>query len=203
MENYGLYDVIFKLRPLPKRLTDRQYVNELMAAVDERLTVTDHRHRCLLLNAGHTSDYIYFVGKGIARGFYFDDRTGREQTSILWDGQSIVCDPVSFFQRKASDVNIEVMPGSLLLSISYRQLQDIFKAFPETEIFARCISLQYVYYFADRARQLAGASAWERYLHLLSTHPGIELRVSKEIIASYLNITPQTLSRMLRENGHP
>lgn len=203
MEKYGLYDVVFKLKPMPKRLTDRQYVDELIAAVDQRLTETDHRHRSLLLNAGHTSDYMYFVGKGIARCFYFDDRSGKELTSILWKEQSIVCDPVSFFQRRVSDVNIEVMPGSVLLSISYRQLQDIFKTFPEAEIFTRCISLQYVYYFAGRARQLAGSSAWERYLHLLSTHPGIELIISKEIIASYLNITPQSLSRMLRENGHP
>lgn len=203
MEKYGLYDVIFKLRPLPRRLTDRQYVDELKAAVDERLIETDHRHRSLLLNAGHTSDYMYFVGKGIVRGFYFDDRTGREMTSILWNGKSIVCDPVSFFQRKASDINIEVMPGSLLLSISYLQLQDIFKVFPETEIFARCISLQYVFYYSERVRQLAGVSPWERYLHLLATHPGIELKISKEVIASYLNVTPQTLSKMIRQRGHP
>ncbi len=203
MEKYGLYDVIFKMRPMPQRLTDRQYVHELMVVLDQQLIVTDHRHRCLLLNAGHTSDYMYFVGKGIVRGFYFDEDTGREQTSILWKEQSIVCDPVSFFQRKASDVNIEVMTGSLLLSISHRQLQDIFTAFPETEIFARCISLQYVYYFSQRARQLAGVSPWERYLHLLSTHPGVELLLPKEIIASYLNIAPQTLSKMLRERGHP
>lgn len=203
MEKFGLYDVVFKLQPMPKRLTDQQYVNELIAVLDELLTVTDHRHRSLLLNAGHTSDYLYFVCKGIVRGFYFDDRTGREMTSILWNEQSIVCDPVSFFQRKASDVNIEVMPGSLLLSISHRQLQDIFEAFPEAGIFARCISLQYVYYFAGRARQLAGATPWERYLHLLTTHPGIELSVSKEIIASYLNVAPQTLSKMIRGKGHP
>ena len=114
MERYGLYDVVFKLRPIPKKLTSQQYVNELMAALDQRLTVTDHWHRSLLLNAGHISDYLYFVGRGIVRGFYFDDKTGREMTSILWNEQSIVCDPVSFFQRKASDVNIEVMQGSLL-----------------------------------------------------------------------------------------
>lgn len=203
MENYSLYEVVFKLRPLPKRLTDRQYVSELIAAVDHCLTATDHRHRSLLLNAGHTSDYMYYIGRGIARCFYFDERSGRELTTILWKEQSIVCDPVSFFQRRASDVNIEVMPGSVLLSISYRQLQDIFNAFPEAAVFARCISLQYVFYYSERARQLAGASPWERYLHLLSTHPGIELSISKEIIASYLNVTPQTLSRMLRENGHP
>lgn len=203
MEKYGLYDVVFKLRPMPKRLTDSRYVNELIAALDERLTVTEHRRRSLLLNAGHTSDYMYFVGRGLARCFYFDDHTGREVTSIIWKEKNIVCDPVSFFLRKVSDVNIEVMQDSLLLSISYRQLQDIFDVFPEAEIFGRCISLQYVYYHAQQARKLAGSSAWERYLHLLETHPGIELTVSKELIASYLNITPQSLSRLLQQHGHP
>lgn len=203
MKKYSLYEVIFKMRPMPKRLTEKPYVDALIKAIDERLTVTQHRHRSLLLNAGHYSDYMYYVEEGIARCFYFDDNTGRELTSILWKERSIVCDPVSFFQHKISEVNIEVMPGSLLLSISYRQLQDIFKEFPESSVFVRCVSLQYVYYFAQRSRQLAVNSPWERYLHLLSTHPGIELRVSKEIIASYLNIAPQTLSKMLRERGHP
>lgn len=203
MKNYSLYDVIFKMRPMPDRLTERPYVDALVAAIEERLTVTDHRHRSLLLNAGHTSDYMYYIERGIARCFYFDYNSGRELTSILWKEQSIVCDPVSFFQRKASEVNIEVMPGSLLLSISFHQLQDIFKEFPEANVFSRCISLQYVYYFTQRSRQLAVSSPWERYLHLLSTHPGIELKVSKEIIASYLNIAPQTLSKLLRERGHP
>jgi len=203
MEKYSLYDVLFKMRPMPKKLTERPYIDALISAIDGQLTVTGHRHRSLLLNAGHISDYMYYVERGIARCFYFDELTGRELTSILWKEQSIVCDPISFFQRKASEVNIEVMPGSLLLSISYSQLQDIFNLFPEASVFVRCVSLQYVYYFAQRARQLAMNSPWERYLDLLSTHPGIELQISKEMIASYLNITPQTLSKMLRAKGHP
>ena len=203
MEKHSLYDVIFKMRPLPKKLTEQSYVDALIAAINERLTITEHRYRSLLLNTGHTSDYMYFVEKGLARCFSFDVHTGRELTSILWKEHSIVCDPVSFFQRKTSDVNIEVMPGSLLLSISYRQLQEIYSSFPEASVFERCVSLQYVYFFAQISRQLAVSSPWERYLHLLTTHPGIELKVSKDIIASYLNIAPQSLSRMLRKKGHP
>lgn len=203
MRKSSLYDVLFKLRPLPRRFTEKRYMDELIAALDEQLTVTEHGHRYLLLNAGHISDYMYFVERGIARCFYFDSQTGREVTTIIWREKNFVCDPVSFFQRKNSDMNIEVMPGSLLLSVSHNQMQEIFKAFPEAEVFVRCISLQYVYYYAQRGRELASASAWERYLRLLKTHPGIELMVSKELIASYLNITPQSLSRMLKQHGHP
>ncbi len=203
METHHLYDVIFRLSTLPEALTDKHYRTRLTTALDERLAITEHRHRYLLLNTGHISDYMYFVERGIARCFYIDDQTGRELTSMIWKEQSIVCDPVSFFQRRVSDVNIEVMPGALLVSISYRQLEDIYKAFPEAEVFSRCISLQYVYHHAQRARELVGASPWERYRRLLKTHPGIELSLPKEIIASYLNITPQTLTKMIRRRGHP
>ena len=188
---------------MPEKLTDKTYAGQLIDAVNERLVVTRHRHRYLLLNSGHISDYMYFVEQGTVRCFHIGESTGREVTSIIWTQRAIVCDPVSFFQRKASDVNIEVMPDSRLLSISYSHLREIFTAFPEAEVFSRCISLQYVYYFMQRNRQLSDWSAWERYLHLLKTYPGIELRLTKEIIASYLNITPQSLSRMVRENGHP
>lgn len=203
MKNYRLYNVIFNFDPLPERLKNKQYAAEIIAALDECLNVTEHRRRYLLLNEGHVSDYIYFLEEGIVRSFYFDDKTGKEVTPVIWKKHCTVCDPVSFFQRKPSETNIEVLPGSLLLSISYAQLLYIFKKFPETEIFARCVSLQYVYHFAQRTRELISATAWERYLNLLKSHPGIELMISKEIIASYLNVTPQSLSRLIRQNGHP
>ena len=40
-------------------------------------------------------------------------------------------------------------------------------------------------------------------MDLLQSHPRIEQQVSKEVISSYLGVTPQSLSRLIRENGHP
>jgi hypothetical protein len=63
--------------------------------------------------------------------------------------------------------------------------------------------LQYVSYHTKRTHDLISLSAWERYLDLLQRHPKIEQKISKEIIASYLGITPQSLSRLIKDNGHP
>ena len=52
MKKHSLYDVIFKMRPMPKKLTERSYVDALIAAVDECINITEHRYRSLLLNAG-------------------------------------------------------------------------------------------------------------------------------------------------------
>lgn len=95
------------------------------------------------------------------------------------------------------------MPGTKLISISYQQLMACINAFPEVEVFLRNVILQYAAYESKRSDDLKFLSAWERYLRLLLTHPDIEQQVSKEVIASYLNIVPQSLSRMLREKGHP
>jgi len=204
MIKHRLYDVLFNSKyELPGLLGVLTYQKTLADYLDSVLTVSEHHHRYLLLNNGHISDYIYFVEKGIVRSFYFDEPYHREVTTIIWDEQSMVLDPVSFFYRRPTDASIEVMPGSILLSLSYNHLQEAFRLFPPTEAFAKYIALQYVKYNAQRVRELTTLSAWSRYVKLLQAHPGIELQLSKEIIASYLNITPQSLSRMLKNKRHP
>lgn len=203
MKTQSMYDVLFSLSTLPGKFSDTAYREILKTAVDQYLIVSRYKRHSLLLNQGQVDEYIWFIEKGIARCYFYDMKSGREITTILWKEKSIVCDPVSFFHQKASEVIIEVLPDSVLYFISYRNLRNIYKSFPETEVFSRCISLQYACYHAQRVRMLSACSAWERYLQLLESHPGIELRISKEMIASYLNIRPQSLSRLLQKHGHP
>jgi hypothetical protein len=74
---------------------------------------------------------------------------------------------------------------------------------PLLEFFNQKVILEYHEYEERRKHDLVSLTPWERYLRLLETHPRAEEYISKEIIASFLNITPQSLSRMLRERGHP
>jgi CRP-like cAMP-binding protein len=157
----------------------------------------------LLLSAGHVAEYIYFSKKGFARGFFINKKSGREITDFLWSERSIITIPHSFFQQQPTQTFIEVMPGTELMSISFHRLRACFKKYPVVEIFSRNVILQYNAYEAKRSYELSFLSGWERYIILLKTHPDIEQKVSKKVIASYLNIAPQTLSRMLKERRHP
>lgn len=199
MSEYQLYKVLFEKCTIPAALKDKVYRAELVAVLNRIITLTRHKHRYLLLGKGHISEHLFFIEEGFARCFFYDEKSGREITTIFWKAGNIVCDPVSFFRRIPSGYHIEVMPGSLLLSISYRQLHDIYRDFPETQIFSRCLSLQYVYYYEKRNRQLLSSQLSERYRDLITRHPGILQKVSKEVIAGYLNITPQSFSRLLRQ----
>ena len=111
--------------------------------------------------------------------------------------------PESFFYREPSPVYIEVTQGSRILHLSHHHLMQFIASHPEAEIISRNLVLQHREYEEKRYLHLSSRNAWERYLQLLNDFPLIEQQVSKGIIASYLNITPQSLSRMLRKNRHP
>jgi len=195
--------VLFRLHPLPEKLKDRALQEELRAQVNGMVAGSHYVHRQLLLSAGQPAEHAYFVVEGFARGYYYDEQTGREITLFLWGESAVALAANSFFLRQPSDIYMEVMPGSALLSLSHGQLARIYELFPATEALAHLLTLQYNAFHKQRTKDLLTRSAWERYLDLLQAHPRIEQKVSKEVIASYLGVTPQSLSRLLRENGHP
>lgn len=195
--------VLLHENPLSARFTDKALLGKLKVQVEGMLAVSQYAYRQLLLSAGQPVEHIYFVHKGFARGFYYDEHSGKQITLFLWDESNIVAAASSFFLKKPSDIYIEVMPGSVLYSLSQRQVDELFKAYPATEILGHALTLQYKAFHKERTLSFLTRSAWERYLDLLRSHPRIEQKVSKDVIASYLGITPQSLSRLLKEYGHP
>jgi len=203
MQIHSLYDVLFAMKPLPDQIRNELDQKEFIQYIDLKLESSHYIHRQILLNAGQVAEHIYFLESGFARGYFYNQEKGKEQTVCLWDAASIITEPNSFFKREKSELHIEVMPGSRLKSISHQKLTEVFEEFPFAEIFNNCLILQYVTYQTQRTNDLIGLSGWERYLEMLRRYPRIEQKVSKEIIASYLGITPQSLSRLIKSNGHP
>ncbi|TPE42417.1 Crp/Fnr family transcriptional regulator [Pontibacter mangrovi] len=189
--------------PAPYALQDGQAREQLEDFLAVRLARSPFPHRQLLLSAGQLPDYLYYVEKGLIRGYFYDDASGRPVTLFLWDEVSWAVPLQGFFHRQPSDIYLEVMPESVLLSLSRGQVNELVECLPAAETLLRGLLLRYCAFHKKRTKDLLTRSAWERYLDLLQTHPHIEQKVSKEVIASYLGVTPQSLSRLLRENGHP
>ncbi len=187
------------MHPLPGKLRDKQVQEALRAHVREIIAESHYRERQLLLSTGQPAEHAYFIAEGFARGFYYDEQTGRDITVFLWNEEAIALAANSFFLRQPSDIHMEVMPGSTLLSLSHGQVSTLFELFPATEALARALSLQYNAFHKKRMKDLLTRSAWERYQDLLRTHPRVEQHVSQEVIASYLGITPWSLSRLKKQ----
>lgn len=199
----GLFNILFTCGPLPQKLFDKNFLPNLVGYLMPHIFITQYSRRELLLSAGHIPQYLYYCNRGFARGFFVDSKTSKEITHFFWSPPAIVTIPYSFFNQHPSQHFIEVIAGTELLSISFLDLQDAIKRYPVIEIFSRNVILTYHEYERNRNYALSFYSPWQRYINLLKTHPDIEQLVSKEVIASYLNITPQSLSRMLKKNRHP
>jgi CRP/FNR family transcriptional regulator, anaerobic regulatory protein len=199
----GLFDILFACGPLPKKLMKKDFLEKLISYLLPVIATTGYMRRELLLSAGHIAQYIYFCKRGFARGFFIQKKTGREITDFFWGERSIITFPNSFFQQQPSQAFIEVMPGTELMSISFQELKTCINKYRVVDFFSRHVILQYNNYETKRRHELSFLPAWDRYIELLKMHPDIEQKVSKEVIASYLNIAPQSLSRMLKERGHP
>jgi CRP-like cAMP-binding protein len=150
--------------------------------------------KSLLLKEGQVSQRIYFIKKGFIRAYYH--KAGSEFTSWFMSEGDIIVSVYSFFSRKPSFENIQVLEDSVLQSINWDQLQHIYKNHPEFNLTGRLITEQYYIKSEERAINLQTLTAKQRYENLLLNYPGILQKASLGQIASFLSIKQETLSRI-------
>jgi len=150
--------------------------------------------KSILLKAGQVSQRVYFIKQGFVRAFYHAGNS--EYTTWFMGGGAIIVSVYSFFSRKPSFENIEVLEDSIVQSINWDQLQYLYKHYPEFNLIGRIITEQYYIKSEERVINLQTLDAKQRYDQLLLDHPGILQKASLGQIASYLSIKQETLSRI-------
>jgi CRP-like cAMP-binding protein len=175
------------------------FIAPLSAALDRRFRDTlvheTYPKRHLLLREGQVSNKIYFINSGFARAFYLT-REGKECTSWFMGKGELMISVYSFYTQQPAVENIELLESSELLSLTWSQLQGIYADFPEYNYTGRLVTEKYYQLSEERAVLLRTLTAKERYQRLIQTHPGILQKASQGQIASYLGISPETLSRV-------
>ena len=152
-----------------------------------------------LQSIGQTCRTIYFLRKGIARIFYFKD--GIDVTEYFAFENSLIARVESLFTGLPSRKGIQVLEDAELIAIDAVALNGLFNQYPETERLMRKITEAGYVETVNRLESLQFHSAEERYQALLHDHPEIIQRVPQKLIASYLGITPVSLSR-IRSSVH-
>jgi CRP-like cAMP-binding protein len=153
------------------------------------------RKNTLLLSAGETCKEFYYIHHGGLRT-YFLDKKGQEKTRYIMLDCSIGTALTSFIAQKPSFEFIEALEDSELMAISHIDFYRLNKEMDSWKAFYQKI-LEMAYSFQNKKiENLVTLSAKQRYELLLNEHPEYVQRLSNRILATYLDMTQETLSRL-------
>jgi len=150
--------------------------------------------RTIILQKGEVDDYLNVVVQGLVRKFI--RVRGNEITLQLATEGHMVQSEVSFHTRMPSDVILETLEPTTLICMDYQGVQEALEKIPSAEELGRLI-ITYMFIRKDSRyySQLKNTTR-ERFLEYMNVHPHMLQRVPQKILASYLNIKPETFSRL-------
>lgn len=148
----------------------------------------------ILIRQNTVSHYLYFVESGLTRTYYYND--GKDVTDWFSPENTFACSIVSLLTRKPDRRQTELLEPSVLWAISYEDMEQLCAQHHEIErMFRKLISAGMVQ-LQQRFDDLHFATAQQRYQTLVEENPSLLQRAPLGMIASYLGITQETLSRI-------
>lgn len=148
-----------------------------------------------LLHEGEICKEFYYVDKGCIRT-YFIDKDGKEKTRYVMTDFTIGTALTSFATQKQSAEFIDAQEDTELLAISHSDFFKLNQQFDKWKIFYQRI-LEMAYAFQNRRiESLVTLTAKQRYEELLKNNPILIQKLSNKVLASFLDIKPETLSRL-------
>lgn len=156
------------------------------------------RKKQSLLQEGDICIYNAFVEKGMLRSFSIDEKGNEHIVQFAIEGWWI-SDLASFLTNSNSIYTIEALEDSELLLLTTEARDALMNQIPMFERYQRLL-LQNAY-IANQARinSALTETAEDKYLNLGKAYPGIVKRVPQHMLASYLGLTPETLSRVRKQ----
>ena len=147
-----------------------------------------------LLRYGQTDEYLNLVVKGLLRKYVLVGKN--EKTLQLAIEGQLIQSELSFHMRVPSTIIIDAIEPSVVVSIRYDNVQYVLENIPESEIIGReMMTYLFIKKDAKYFSQL-NTTTRERFLHYVRHHPHMLQRVPQKILASYLEIKPETFSRL-------
>ena len=161
---------------LPKKLRKRQYI----------------------LQEGDVCKYVAFVEKGMLRSYTIDDKGNDHIMQFAFEGWWIA-DQYSFLTGEPAVYTIDALEDCELLLLSKQAEDELLKKIPAFEKYFRLLLQNSLIATQRRLISSLSQTAEERYQQLIHVCPTIPQRVPQHMMASFLGITPETLSRIRKQ----
>ena len=148
----------------------------------------------IILREGEICKNIYWVAKGLVRQFYYKNE--KELTEYMATEDNIVMSIESLFKEQPSSQQIVALEPTILFALPKRELEHEAVRNVNIQMLYRKILEESLIISQVHADMLRFESAQERYAKLVKRSPQLVLRAPLVYIASYLQMTPETLSRV-------
>jgi len=147
-----------------------------------------------ILSEGETCENIYWIVKGLVRQYYY--KNGKELTEYMATENTIVMCIESLFREQPTRLQIMAIEPTILYCLPKAKLEAVAMKSVNIQILYRKILEESLILSQIHADMLRFESAIDRYQKLVKRSPQLVLRAPLVYIASYLQMTPETLSRV-------
>ncbi len=166
------------------------------AFCENKLSVRKMRKGALMVKEGEICKNVSFINYGLIRMYHLVD--GKEKIVEFCNENNYMADYRSFLLQEPALTFLQALEDTEVVDTSFEGLQEIYQHVPEANFLGRRIAEELFIDMCRRATSDAHETIEERYNNLIDQQPWLLQRVPQYMIASYLGVTPQALSRIKR-----
>lgn len=185
-----MYEVFFKVFNEKVPLTEQEE-----NIVKQYLTLKKLRKNQYLLQEGDICKSLCVIEKGALKAYVLDE-TGQERiTAFAFEGWTMG-DLHSFIKEKPATLNIDALEDCELVLITRQAFNELLERLPKFERYIRILMTDAYMALQKRTTNMLSLTLEDRYTTLLEVYPTLAQRVPQHMIASYMGLSKQTLSRV-------
>lgn len=175
-----------------------KYVTLTDEETEKLISIIRTKHikkRELIDQPGYVSKYRNYIQKGAFRSFYIDNE-GKDHTVQIAVEDHFTSDFYSYITQTPATLFVEALEDSLILQMTYNDIEGLCKEIHALSEYFRITTERAFAFSRKRALSNLSMTAEERFLELEQRYPNMVYRVPQKVIASYLGITPEFLSKI-------
>jgi CRP-like cAMP-binding protein len=158
------------------------------------LVVRKFKKREKIVNLGEVDIHVNYVQEGLVRKYIIHN--GKEINTLFAQEGSIVCSTISFIKQQPSEVILEAIEPTILVSMTHENIEKVFAENQKFERLGRMILANQLIMKEATTLSQVKETVRERFLRFVELNPDLIQRIPQKMLASYLNIEPETFSRL-------